>query len=177
MDDPTVAPKNTSYPDPSKPPANAPKWYTPQRYDLKKLLPLVTAGLVVILLAEVAINYFEHKTGYKPVSEIIGQKTLNKSDLNGFPVYPQSVYVTKKKQPGSISYVWTSADDFDKISSWYETGKPPSGWTCLSQAGKYNSARSATGKISCKKNELVYDVYIYSHTTKTELVVSVPDRK
>lgn len=177
MGDPTIPPKNPSYPDPTKPPKGSPEWFMPQHYDLKKMFPFVVAGLVVILIAEIGINYFEKKTNYKPLTEISNQNAFNKNELNGFPVYPQSVYVTKKKQAGSTVYSWTSADNYDQISSWYRSDKSKSGWKCEGGAGQYDNARSANGTTACRKNGLTYALTLYTHTSQTELAVTVPDRK
>lgn len=132
----------------------------------------------------------------QPISTIQGspspsaiQPNINEyssNELNGFPVYPQASFLNKEKQPpcegevsgfsfcSSTTYTWKTKDDYDQVSSWYREDKANSGWKCRGGAGSYGGPRSASGKTTCRKDSLVYDLSFSADSSKTEITLQIP---
>ena len=117
-----------------------------------------------------------------------GANEYSPNELNSFPVYPQASFLNKEKQPpcegevsgfstcGSTTYTWQTKDDYDQVSSWYREDKSNTDWKCSGGAGSYDGPRSASGKTTCRKDSLVYDLSFFADSAKTEITLQIPYR-
>lgn len=104
------------------------------------------------------------------------------SEIHGFPVYSNSTFVAKKQEAtcqnglqfggtiicGSTSYTWTTPDNYDKVTAFYEQG----GW--CKGSGTYDNPRSAMSVASCNKNGFIYGVSFKADATKTTISLYIP---
>lgn len=110
-----------------------------------------------------------------------------KSELSGFPIYPESVFVEKKYYPKCeegtysgfsncdvVTYTYETKDDYDQVSDFYRMDKSQSGWICSGGAGSYDGPRGSSGRTSCKKNDKNYSLDIDSNAVKTSISINIP---
>ena len=109
------------------------------------------------------------------------------SELNGFPVYPESVFTDKKYYPKCeegkysgfsncdvVTYIFESKDDFDQVDLFYKKDPDNSGWTCSGGAGSYARPRDASGRTSCKKGNKNYNLDLHTNSVKTSISINIP---
>ena len=168
------------------------------------------APLLIVLLIAAAIggyliytNYSQYRTKVtsSPILQLITQQTPQSSsapadqnqtsdtlsEINGFPVYPNSVFIKKDNYPpckdGQYSgyslcnentYTWQTKDNFDIVNAYYEQDKANSGWKCSGGAGSYGGSRDATSTTTCNKDSFHYGLDLRSNSQKTEIILGIP---
>lgn len=108
-------------------------------------------------------------------------KKTELSELNGFPVYPTTIFVesginqtcNQEQQIKGLEvcnnkyYQWVTTDNFDQVRDWYAEATQKSGWICSGGAGQYTSPRDASGfGTNCIKDGL--DPYELSYDASSE---------
>lgn len=109
------------------------------------------------------------------------------TELNGFPVYPGSVFTDKKYYPKCeegkysgfsncdvVTYTFESRDDFDQVNSFYKKDSSKSGWVCSGGAGSYAGPRDASTRTSCKKDGKNYNLDLNTNSVKTSISLNIP---
>lgn len=111
--------------------------------------------------------------------------TFDTQELNGFPVYPNTIFVNKEKQPscgkevsgfstcGTTLYSWTTTNDYDTVNTWYTNNAPKSGWNKGGSAGSYVGPRDASGQDSYKKGGLIYKLLINANSKETQIQLGI----
>lgn len=126
-----------------------------------------------------------------PTASIPIDKRGNLPELNGFPIYPSSIFIRselgqecdqEQQLKGqevchSVIYHWLTTDDFDQVRSWYTKATDASGWHCNGGAGQYTSPRDASvfGNVCNKGNALgSYELAYNAYSMSTEIILAIP---
>jgi hypothetical protein len=158
-----------------------------------KVLGVALFIILPILSFFLGINY--QKLNSLLVQPAISEKEFQidpnvfdfKKELGDFPIYHNSLFIRKEKNPpcgeekhtgfstcSSISYIWQTRDDFNQVSSWYREDKSNSGWILSGGAGSYDGPRNAGGVSTIKKGNISRRLHIYADAVKTEITLEIP---
>jgi hypothetical protein len=94
-------------------------------------------------------------------------------ELLGFPIYPNSKFISKTVYPRSEDAVphylhdikefnWNTTDDFDTVSSFYNNKTNISGtqWSCMGISGERGGPRDGSGGTICNKGNRVINLIL-----------------
>lgn len=165
-----------------------------QKGNLSPVLILVTLLLALGFLAYLLIsrpNSFNTKSAINSSPEV-NQKKFDQSlhdekeELENFPIYPESLFVSKEvptpcseeeKQTSlkcdAIYYRWQTNDNFDEVWQWFSQDHG-SGWKCSGGAGSYNGPTESSTTTSCSNGIIKRALFIQSDKIKTEITLTVP---
>lgn len=89
-------------------------------------------------------------------------------EINNFPVYPNSTFFKKEKQPictshnyisgscGTTLYVWQTDAGFQSLDKYFKEEQFPSGWKCSAGVMVTKSDHEGHGETICNKGDLEY---------------------
>lgn len=160
-------------------------------------LIIVLVGILVLLLIGGAYYYGKQSSSSitQPIQSSVISPTqtpvqsYNSSDINNFPVYPNSQYIKSQVNDpcptggaggfaicGTTTYTWSSADNFTAINDWYKQDKSQSGWKCTGGAGQYSDPDNASGQTACVKGSFNYGLNIETTSGHSTITLSVPNK-
>ncbi len=168
---------------------------TPLVAKTKLKLPFLIAGIVLFLvLIGTTSTTFLFVVKSKTQVSAPKNSSLNLSELNGFPIYPNAVFVKKEKTNitcgisaqgtcyvKGVAYSWSTKDDFIKVSDWYKQNKSNSEWKIETGKGTYSTGFMAGpgsgGSIVTMSNGTTYYYLTIGshHSTPTTITLQIPD--
>lgn len=126
-------------------------------------------------------------SSFKFLDDIVS-KAPTSEELNGFPIYPGSVFVKKLEygpcdpnntpdyescKNGGTYYTWTS-NEADKLYNWYIEDQSNSGWKFSGGAGGYDNPQNYGGTESFKKGSFRYNIIWDARNNKIEYSLQIP---
>jgi hypothetical protein len=154
---------------------------------------LVAIGLTnyIVVTRKTSISQVtnNHQTvAAKPTNTrtVLGAATSDQTaELNGFPVYANATFITKDVTSpcqngmqfggtitcGSNSYVWTTPDDFNKVTDWYKQA----GW-CVGATIYNGQGNPLSTNTVCNKNGFVYGTAFQGNSGKTTIILYIPTK-
>lgn len=123
-----------------------------------------------------------------PEPTLSPSSTLDLSEINGFPVYPNAKFIEKKivlpcaKESYSgfsicnaKTYIWQTQDPYGKVEDWYKNNS--FGWKFSGGAGSRDSLDSdsgGSGKSTYKNGYLSYGLSLSGFPSPTTIILEIP---